>query len=788
MNISTLVIKLGRDFEAMTGRLALVVTAMVFGLICTIAITLTYVTLSRDISTAYTDTVPASGILDIGQVDEALLAKVRAMEGVAAAEALSIIHTRTKAPNGQFGRGMLFVSEYPFQQQIGLVRVEQSIDVPFPFVKLERQSLAIAQTNIGGVVALELPGIGFVDLNVSGTVFDPSLAPAEQEQAVYTYMDRSTWRALGGGPLEMIEVRVTGDVADQEHVDATLSKVANALRSQGVNVHLVQIPPAQTHPHQTQMTTVLSLFLAFGLIAFLLSGFLVSVTIDGLMVQQVQQIAIMKAVGGRAGQIRAIYLLGVLLLGMVALAVALPIGMIISSNLSGAISSLLNFDLTTTSPTIALWIFWVFIGLFIPAAFALVPLTRATKMSVMAAMSDQGIDRVSRVPQFIIDFWGRGVARLALAGVSRKLMRSFLIMGLLAAAGVVTLTARNIAQSYQTSVQYSAADRRHDIDITLASPLSFGDAKTLVLATEATTTSLAYVQEIALARKDGLAVIRTYPDGGHGSITVFALKDAQSIAHLKVLDGELTNSFSAGVVVNQSAHSLLNKPEIGTQLSLSLDGEIVSAPLAGVVQQYLSPATAYMSLNDLEAQIGSIGVNSIRLSALKISQIGATIDSRARAFGSSVASVVTEDLMDKAVSGHVAILVFLLAALGAMIAVVGFTGLAAAQGISVVERSREFGVLRAIGSSNRQVLFTLLIEGTIYWVGALLFAFALSLPFTAYFNSVIGVMSFGLALPMSIDWPAIIIWGVVSLGGTLIASLPPGFAAMRSTVNTTLNH
>lgn len=779
--------KLVRDFEELGGRLALVVLAMIFGLVCVIAITGGFATLTRDIARAYVDTTPASGILDVGAVDDAMVARVRAMPGVAEAEALTILHTRTRLPDGSFGRGILFVSPDPDRQRIGIQRIEVTVPVAGPAVRLERRSVAVARTSLGGIVSFDLPGAGFVDLAVAGAVFDPALAAAEQEQATYAYMDAATWTALGGGPLEMIEVRVAGAVADQAHVDATLTRLAGTLRAEGVNVHLVQIPRAETHPHQSQMTAVLAMFLVFGIAAFLLSAFLVSVTIDGLMVQQVRQIGVMKTIGARARQIRALYLVGVAILGAAALAVALPLGQQAGALLSRAVSELLNFDLATTAPSLPLLGFWVATGLIVPVIFALRPLTRATSMPVIAAVNDQGIDAPSAVPRVLAGVAGFGVRRLALAGVGRNAARSVLIIGLLASAGAVTLTARNVAASYGASVEIAAEERRHDVDIRLTAPLARAQARAIADAVGAEVLDLPYALEAAPARADGLAVVRTYPDGGHGSLTLMALEDTASLAHLAPLAGNLSGGFAGGIVLNQSALEMLGNPAIGDSISLSLDGAAMTLPLTAVLRQYMNPATAYVAAADLAAQTGLSGANALRLVVPGDRNLAAEVEARAASLGSGVASAFTENQMGAAVSGHIYILIVMLTALGAMISVVGFVGLTAAQGIAVVERRREFGVLRAIGARRRQILGTLMWEGAAFWLAALALAVVLSLPLSWWVGGQIGRMTFGMALPFALDWAATALWAAVSLVGALIASLPPGMAAARASVTSSLS-
>ena len=782
--------KLIRDFEALSGRLSLVVLAMVFGLVCVIALTGANATLTRDIATAYTATNPASGILDVGTVDDALIARLRAMEGVAQAEALTIQHTRTETPDGGVGRGMIFVSDSPLAQDIGLLALEQTGPAEGPTVLLERRALAVADVDIGGTVRFDLPGRGFTDLGVAGTVFDPALAPAEQEQVAYAYMDTATWHALGGGPLEMVEVRVTGDVADQAHVDETLAEIANRLRAEGIDVHLVQVPYAETHPHATQMSAVLALFVVFGIAAFLLSAFLVSVTIDGLMVQQIRQIGVLKSIGARRAQLRAVYLVGVGALGLVALAVSLPLGITAGALLSRVVAELLNFDITTTRPSVALAAFWVATGLLGPLLFALRPLNRALSITVVRALQDQGIERRRSVRAPTLGLLGAGVARLALSGLTRNTARSLLIVSLLAASGAVILSARTVAASYTASVNVAADERLHDADVRLTKPLSRAQAEALSTGLDGFAPfDLARDAEVAAAREDGLTMVRTYPDGGHGAMTLMVLEDASTLDHFTVLDGSMAAGFDGGLVLNQSAHTVLGSPAVGDQVRLSQDGHVFSLPLTAVLRQYMTPATGYASARVLAEATGLDGIDTLRFTASTDDPANALalLDTRAAALGSGVASVVMENLMVKAVSGHVTILIVMLTTLGIMIAAVGFAGLAAAQGISVAERRREFGVLRAIGARRSQIVGSLLMESVSFWALALVAALVLSLPLSMVMSGLIGRMTFGLPLPFNFDLVAVLVWAVVSLVGALLASLPPGLAAARSSVSASLD-
>jgi putative ABC transport system permease protein len=64
----------------------------------------------------------------------------------------------------------------------------------------------------------------------------------------------------------------------------------------------------------------------------------------------------------------------------------------------------------------------------------------------------------------------------------------------------------------------------------------------------------------------------------------------------------------------------------------------------------------------------------------------------------------------------------------AIIGVIGFMNMANTIIISIIARKREFGVLQAIGMTNRQLNFLLQVEGFIYAFGTLLVAVAVGVP------------------------------------------------------------
>jgi putative ABC transport system permease protein len=105
---------------------------------------------------------------------------------------------------------------------------------------------------------------------------------------------------------------------------------------------------------------------------------------------------------------------------------------------------------------------------------------------------------------------------------------------------------------------------------------------------------------------------------------------------------------------------------------------------------------------------------------------------------------------------------------------------------SVIERTREFGVMRAIGATSRIVLKNVVSEGM--FIGALswLIAIPLSLPLSSHVGNLVGSLSFRMPLPLSLSPAALGTWLVVVLVGAAAASAFPAQRASRLTIRETL--
>ena len=106
--------------------------------------------------------------------------------------------------------------------------------------------------------------------------------------------------------------------------------------------------------------------------------------------------------------------------------------------------------------------------------------------------------------------------------------------------------------------------------------------------------------------------------------------------------------------------------------------------------------------------------------------------------------------------------------------------------MNVVERSREIGVMRAIGARDRAVLMVFMVEGLLIGFLAWLIGVAISLPISKVLSDALGesFVQRPLAYTPAID--GIVYWLIAVAILALVASFLPAFRATRLAVREVL--
>ncbi|MED4600071.1 FtsX-like permease family protein [Paenibacillus validus] len=794
--------KMLRDLRIAKGRMVMMVLSIAVGIFGIGTILSAYTILTREMSLNYQSTNPASAFLELDHIDKSLLDGVRNRPGIAGAEATAWVEARVEVRPQEWKPLLIFGVEDFKSMRISTFRPESGAWPPSEgSILLERTALQLLKAKIGDAPRIQTPDGQKLNVAITGTVHDPSLAPSWQEQTAYGYAAPSTLALLGEtDAFHILKVLVKDQPMNSQAIERTIGELAVWLKQQGHKVGEIRIPPPGKHPHQSQMTAILIMLLIFSLLALTLSAILIATMIGGLLAGQIRQIGVMKAIGARTSQIAALYLLLIMLVGFAAVLLGMPTGIAAGRGFAVTVAELLNF--TLYSDSIPLWNYVVLLlaGILVPFLTALVPIWRATRITVREAINDFGTSRKSFGSKRL-DIWLgkiRGLDRtliLALRNTFRRRGRLLLTLSLLAAAGGMFMTSLNVRTGWESILSDAVSNRHYDLEIRLNRPEAEHRIIQILQSIPEVRHVEAWNREPAAAiRTDGLDIIRTYPDGGHGSFTLRSVPADTETVELPLLKGRWLRSGDSdnAVVLNHNAHALFPEVNLGDPLSLAINGNPVQLQVVGIVRENLSPAAAYVSPSGYTKAVGLSGqTNALRV-ALKdpgtVDRVQQEIERVLEKENVRVEAVISETMLNEAVSGHVYILIFALILMSVIMAVVGALGLMSSMGTNVVERTREFGIMRTIGGRSRTVLRNVVSEGIFIGLMSWVIALVISLPVSAAVGNLIGNLAFRSPLPLVSSPTAILIWLVIIIIGSATASVYPAWKASRLTIRDTLDY
>jgi putative ABC transport system permease protein len=141
--------------------------------------------------------------------------------------------------------------------------------------------------------------------------------------------------------------------------------------------------------------------------------------------------------------------------------------------------------------------------------------------------------------------------------------------------------------------------------------------------------------------------------------------------------------------------------------------------------------------------------------------------------------IVTRDEFDEMVTSLIRRIYALAYLQQSTIALVALLGVVAALLISVMQRRRELGLLRAVGATRGQVLHTVLAEATLMGIFGTLIGIAAGVPFEWYLLRVVIFEESGFIFPVTFPWRETLILSGLAIGSATIAGLFPAMQAVR---------
>jgi putative ABC transport system permease protein len=776
-------------------RTLMVVLSIAIGVFAFGTISIAQTTIVRELHTAFLATNPASATIGTSRFDEELVQAVRQTPGVSEAQGRHSILVRTQVGPGRWYDLRLFVIPNDGQVRVGRVTAARGIwPPPRRTLLIEGGSLEVVPAEPGDTLTIHTLEGTERALRVVGVARDLSVLPARATGQAYGYISLDTLPWLGE-PRGYTQLQIVADhPQDTVYIRAVAERVSDKIRRSGRTPGAIDIPPPQKHPAEDMLPALMLTLGTLGALVLLIAAFLIVNTTDAIIVQQTRQIGVMKAIGARDGQIIGLYLSMVLTYGLLALALAVPLGALGALAFSQFMAAQLNFELTRfTLPPSAL-LTQVAAGLLVPLLASLPVLRRVTRITVREAMAGGGIAGGSRAARRL-DV-GRVLGRvprplaLSLRNTFRRKGRLARTLAALTLGGAVFISVLALRASLLATVTDSIAAKRYDADVLLSRPYRREQA-------ELTARQVAGV-EAAEGWETGIV----YPLRANGSegeaMTLYAGPVDSTLVRPRLDAGRwLLPGKTHEIVV--SANFLAKAPgtTVGDLLRLNVESErsVTEWRIVGIAHEFLTPlapAIGYVAYEEYAAVSGRFGyVNSVRVAmashdmASQAHLASALNDAFDRAgLRVRIVKTTTQDLATLVERFN--LLTVVLGTLAILTALVGGMGLTGTMGINVIERTREIGVMRAIGASDRAIRGIIVAEGMVIGVLAWALGVLLSFPLSYLMSLRFGASLLGQALSYRYAPGAVLVWLVLIGVLAALASLAPARRAARLTVREVL--
>ena len=776
--------KILRDLLVNKSRSLLVILAVAVGVAAFGLMITGRVVLEENLRDGYTGTQPAHTILSVSPFQEGLLKHVQALDYVLAAQARRVDQARIlSGPDTWLSLQIDTLPDFN-SALINKLSVEHGSRLPPPAnsILLERSLKSIM--DIGDSIEVQLLNGEMHTLQVSGFVNDLSHLPSEISFSGYGYISPDTADALGFENDYNQLLVVFANAITRSDVERQTTKLVDDLETAGYQVLGAAVPVPGKYILGDSMSSVLLILNALGLLTLILSAFLVTSVMSAIMSQQIPQIGILKSLGGRIPQTMALYFQEVLLFGILALLLAIPMGLFGGYFLADGVATAMNFNVGDFSlPRITL-VLQALSALLAPLLASAVPIVSGSLITIREAISNYKPE--SGTGLGLLRFLGElpQLVNLSVRNTFRRKGRLALTFVALLLAGTMFIAVIGIRHSMGAAVSELQNDLNYDVGVDLVRPYSVRKLarETLELDGVRAVETWAVDQGRLVFNEDHLS----------GSITLYGVPEGTRMTRPGVIHGGwLSSRVRRGVFVNADFLDLSPELKVGSVITLKIAGREEQWTIVGSGGRGFIPV-AYMFYNDLAQETGLDGLaNRLVIQTTRSdpgfqSAVESSVLSRLDQVNFDVSGSQTTTQLKATSAAQMDILIVLLLAMVVLIALVGGLGLAITMSLNVIERTREIGILRSLGAQNGVVRRVVIVEGLV--IGLLSWALSVpcSIPLAIWLGDSLGNSLLARPLDYIFSIPAVLMWLGLMTVISMIASLIPAQSAARLTIREAL--
>lgn len=752
-----------------------------------------YAIIWRDIRTDYASVNPANIEIVTDAFEPGYVKTVRRLDGVAWAEGRRLVTVRVETAPGVWEELRLEAIHDFDDARINRLRPLQGAAVPRNReVILEGKTAEALSAVLGDELTIELPDGTQRAIPVTGLAQDPTYSYGALLGDAKGYITYETLDWLHY-PLSLnrLTITVTERPDDKQHITEMAGVVANRVERNGRRIYDTRLSGRTEHPLASIIQALLGVLSIMGVLVLFLSGSLIANTMTTLFNQHLRQVGVMKLVGARRRQIIGMYLALISIFGLIALVIALPLGSWAAYELADLAAEIINFQLQGFRVVPLAVIIQTLVAILVPIGAGMQPVLKGSRVTVQDALGGTGLDS----EEASVGWLSQKLAhlrvlsrplRLSIRNTFRRKGRLALTLFTLTLGGAIFIAVFNTQTALNLKITELGRYFLADVNLDFGQPYPISTVEKHALRIP----GVERVEPWIITSAE-----RLYPDARPSDrVAILAPPADSDLLEPIVQEGRwLRPDDTNAIVVNDAFWD--EKPDLrpGDTLRLDVTGDEKDWRVVGIFQYAGSgELLAYANYEHLAHELNLTNqASAYRLVTTQHDlayqqHLSKKVDRYFRDRDYYVRQVKAGNALSATIGDLFGILTAVLLIMALLTALVGSIGLTGTMSMNVMERTREIGVLRAIGAYDGFVMRLVIIEGAIIGVLSYALAALLSFPITQVLSNVISLAIFNAPADAAFTAEGFLIWLGAVLLLSVTASILPARNASRLTIREVL--
>ncbi len=660
-------------------------------------------------------------------------------------------------------------------------------------IVLEEKFLEERNIVLGDSLQIELEDGTFKKLEVVGFSRDMTDPIGNMIGNIKAYIALDSLETLHAGTqMNTLLITVSGDADDRQHIQNVTNQVIDKVEKSGRTVYNTKQHQRNKHPLGSIIQAILGILLLLGVLIVFLSGSLITNTLSSLINQQFRQIGVMKLVGARNRQIIGMYLVLIVSFSVLALLIAVPLGGQGAYALSNMAASMLNFELKGYRVVPFAVVLQIIVGLGVPLLTGLSPVLKGARITVHKAIQPSGIDSAvgkhgsvkkkrskleKKIPRPLI---------ISLRNTFRQKRRLMLTIFNLTLGGAIFISVFNVREALNNKMVDITRYFSADVNVSFDRMYRVEEVEMMAKSIP----GVAYTEPWLITN----AEILNAADEVENNITIMAPPIHTQLVTPIMLEGRwLVPEDQSAIVVNEAVRKVYPNLKVGDLYTLQIFGKEKVWQVVGIFQfTGMDDLFAYSSFEYLSDYQNLPGQAAIyRIATTDHSRETQTIvtnrvDTYFRDQGFTVTEIEAGGKTVDNTLKYIGVLITVLLILAILTAAVGSIGLTGMLSMNVMERTKEIGILRAIGAYNRVVMQLVIVEGVLISVISFGLSILLSFPITSVLSSVVSEAIFSSPVAFRYTPIGYYIWFGIVVILSIVASIMPARNASQMTIREVL--